>query len=307
MFVSIVDSYVPPPSDPAVALTGRRRAGRPQTNTSEEAGRRTLATGIELLKVVARLAEPASLSDLAQRAEMSPSRVYRYLVTLKRSGFVDQDRATGSYTLGPAALELGLAAFARVDALGIGAEVMRELTSTLGIVSHISVWTSGGPTTVRCEQGHVESALRVREGASSSLVTTATGQIFLAYKDDPELPAILRRDVAAWNATSPPRGRLTATKLAALGKRIREAGVTCVGGMRNPHISALSAPVFDRDGLAMGLTISGITGSFDTGLDGEPARELKDAAARISYRIGGGYDRGAHLPRSLVMTSSRGS
>jgi len=281
------------PSGPALAsappaANGTRRPGRPQTRAPADAGSRSLLTGIALLQVVAQTTEPANLSELARRAGMSPSRAYRYLVSLTGTSLVQIDRATGAYSLGPAALELGLAALARVDAFAIASEEMRGLTAALGIVSHISVWTANGPTSVRCEQGRSESGFRVREGVTVSLVTTAAGQIFLAYEDDPQQATVLRRDLEAWNAHAPARARLTSAKVNALRTRIRAAGITAVAGMRNPHVSALSAPVFDRNGLAMSLTISGITGSFDASVSGEPARLLKTSAARISYRIGGG-------------------
>lgn len=266
---------------------GTRRPGRPQTRARGDAGSRTLLTGIALLKVVAAVHEPANLTELARRAGMSPSRAYRYLVSLTQTGLVRLDRASGTYALGPAALELGMTALSRVDAFAVGSEEMRELTAALGIVSHISVWTANGPMTVRCEQGRLESGFRVREGTTVSLVTTAAGQIFLAYADEAQVAAHLRRDVDEWNAAAPARARLTAAKLNALCKTIRAAGITAVVGMRNPHVSALSAPVFDRNGLAMSLTISGITGSFDASLNGEPARRVRESAARVSHRIGG--------------------
>jgi DNA-binding IclR family transcriptional regulator len=279
-------------SEPALAPTSppagaARRPGRPQTRAAADAGSRTLLTGIALLKVVAGIPEPANLTELARRAGMSPSRAYRYLVSLTQTGLVRLDRTSGAYALGPAALELGMTALSRVDAFAIGSEEMRELTAAVGIVSHISVWSANGPMSVRCEQGHLESGFRVREGVTVSLVTTAAGQIFLAYADETQIGAILRRDLDEWNAVAPARTQLSVAKLSALRKTIRSAGITAVIGMRNPHVSALSAPVFNRDGLAMSLTISGITGSFDASLDGEPARRVKESAARVSYRIGG--------------------
>ena len=271
----------------AAPALGARRPGRPHTRAPADAGSRTLLVGIELLKVVAHSPEPANLSELARRAGMSPSRAYRYLVSLARTQLVEQDRATGAYALGPAALELGLAALSRVDAFGVASEEMRALTAALGIVSHASVWTANGPTTLRVEHGRAESGFRVREGTTVSVVATAAGRIFLAYENDPQLPAVLRRDLAAWNAEAPARLRLTAAKANALRKEIRDAGIAAVVGMRNPHVSALAAPVFDRDGLAMSLTVSGISGSFDAAPASEPARLLSAAAARITYRIGG--------------------
>ena len=71
-------------------------------------------------------------------------------------------------------------------------------------------------------------------------------------------------------------------------KSIRARGMACAIGIRNPLVAAISVPVFDRTGLVMSLTLTGIQGAFDTSSDGEPARHLKDAAREISNLLGGG-------------------
>ncbi len=55
------------------------------------------------------------LRDLAQRADMSPAKAHRYLVSFQRLGVVSQDPVSGRYELGGFALQMGLARLARVD------------------------------------------------------------------------------------------------------------------------------------------------------------------------------------------------
>lgn len=267
---------------------GAHRAGRPTTRSPDAAGVRTLLMGITLLKAIARLPEPANLSEIARRTQLPVSRAHRYLTTLVQSGMLAVDPATGLYSLGPAAIELGATAMSNTDALQIATNVMRNLTARTSLVSLVSVWGSNGPTVVRWEQGSLEAVVRVREGINLSMLITAAGQIFLAYLD-PQIVAVqLERDLRAWNRTAPKAQRFTAEKVRELRESVRRRGIACAIGIRNPLVAAISAAVFDRSGLIMSLTLTGIKGTFDTADDGEPARRLKEAAREISNLLGGG-------------------
>lgn len=272
----------------AKAPGAARRAGRPATRSPEAAGVRTLLMGITLLKTIARLPEPVNLSEIARRTQLPVSRTHRYLTTLVQGGMLTVDPATGLYTLGPAVVELGVAAMSNTDALQIATHVMRNLTASTSLVSLLSVWGTHGTTVVRWEQGRLEAAVRVREGINLSLLTTAAGQIFLAYLDPGVIAAQVEQDMRAYNRDARPDQRMTAEKIKALRQSIRGQGMSCAIGIRNPLVAAISAPIFDRTGVIMSLTLTGIQGAFDTASDGEPARHLKDAAREISNLLGGG-------------------
>lgn len=265
-----------------------RRAGRPATRSPDVAGVRTLLMGITLLKTIALLPDPANLSEIARHAQLPVSRAHRYLTTLVQSGMLAVDPVTGLYTLGPAAVELGVAAMSNTDSLQIATNVMRQLTARTSLVSLLSVWGTNGTTVVRWEQGRLEAAVRVREGINLSLLTTAAGQVFLAYLDPRSIAAEVERDLRDVNRHAAPGQRMTAETVKGLRRSIRTQGMSCAIGIRNPLVAAISAPIFDRSGLVMSLTLTGIQGAFDTASDGEPARHLKEAARDISRLLGGG-------------------
>jgi DNA-binding IclR family transcriptional regulator len=262
--------------------------GRPSTRDPLDAGNRTILIGLKLLQAVAQMRQSATLTEIAQRSEMSVSRVYRYLTSLTQAGFLQQEAATGKYDLGPASIELGLAAMARVDAIRLASDVMRELTEKIQLVSILSVWGSNGPTVIKWEQGRLDLSVRIREGLNLPIPITAAGRLFLTYLPLNELRPALERDVRAWNEKAPTRQKLTEKSLEGLRKEVRKQGLARALGLRTPHTGALAAPVFDRTGhLAMTISILGVMGSYDTEYDGKPARELKAAAARLTRMLGG--------------------
>lgn len=273
-----------------VAPTRRKTSlrGRPNTRDPLDAGNRTILIGLRLLQAVAQMRESATLTEIAKRTDMSISRAYRYLTSLTQTGFLQQEAATGKYDLGPASIELGLAAMARVDAIRLAADVMRELTEKIGLVSILCVWGSNGPTVIKWEQGSLDLSVRIREGLNLPVPITAAGRLFLTYLPPDELRPVLDRDVRAWNDSVPARRKLTEKALDAARKEVRKTGLGRALGLRTPHTAALAAPIFDRAGrLSMTISILGVIGSFDTDYDAAPARELKAAAARLSRMLGG--------------------
>jgi DNA-binding IclR family transcriptional regulator len=258
-----------------------RRPGRPTTRDPESAGSSTLLMGIELLKTIARMPSSANLSDIARHVGWPVSRVHRYVTTLVQTGLLSHSPNTGHYGLGTAAIEIGVAAMSKTDALQIASDIMRELTARTSLVSVLAVWGSHGPTVVRWEVGRLEAAIRVREGINLSLVTTAAGQIFLAFREPHEIAAQLERDIQTWNDAAPIAKHYTKAKVKALRDTVRKRGIA-------PLVAAISAPIFDRGGLVMSLTLTGIQGSFDGDFSGEPARHLMETADKISMLLGGG-------------------
>lgn len=72
-------------------------------------GVQSLEVGMSILRAMATGRRSMMLKEIAEAAGMPPSKAHRYLVSLIRSGLVEQDRLTSRYDLGPFALNLGLA------------------------------------------------------------------------------------------------------------------------------------------------------------------------------------------------------
>lgn len=67
-------------------------------------GVQSLEVGMSLLKAMVAGQQAMMLKDIAAAADMPASKAHRYLVSLIRSGLVEQDPLSSRYTLGPFAL-----------------------------------------------------------------------------------------------------------------------------------------------------------------------------------------------------------
>jgi len=81
-------------------------------------------------------------------AGMSPAKAHPYLVSFMRLGLVEQDRASGRYELGRAALQMGLACMRRLNPVRIGTEAIALLAEEIGHTVALALWGNHGPTVV---------------------------------------------------------------------------------------------------------------------------------------------------------------
>jgi DNA-binding IclR family transcriptional regulator len=263
------------------------RRGRPAHRKPEDAGNRTILIGVQLLQTVVQSTRPETLTEISKRVDMSPSRTHRYLTSLSQAGFLQHDPITGRYDIGLAAIELGVSAMAKLDTVRVASDFMRSLTEKTNLVSVLCVWGSNGPTVIKGEMGQMETAIRIREGSNISLLTTAAGRIFLAYLPPNEIKDVLARNIKDWNAKAAKMHRLTQHDVDRMREEVLLRGISCVVGIRNPSVAALSAPVFGPQGrLAFCIALIGVIGTVDTNLSGEPAQELRATAERLSRMLG---------------------
>ena len=244
----------------------------------------SIEIGGRLLNALALQSGPMSLKELAQAADMTPSKAHPYLVSFGRLGLIEQERDSGQYRLGPAALQLGLSCLRQLDPLKIAGPLMEELSERIQQSVVIAVWGNLGPTVVRMIESHQPIHVNMRVGTVMSVNRTATGKIFAAFMPPEKLEALrgsaLRDRVAHEKPTD---AGVSATELA----RIRKDGLAQAIGQPIPGIHALSAAVFDQFGLlALAVTALGPAENFPVSIDGPIARALKTAANQVSHRLG---------------------
>ncbi len=155
------------------------------------AGIQSVEVGFTLLAALAQARGPLMLRDLASAAGMSAAKAHRYLVSFQRLGLVSQDSTT-RYDLGPAALQLGLAAITRLDAVKLARERMPALMGRIGHTLALAVWGNHGPTIVHWEESPQSVTVNLRLGDVMPLLSSATGRCFATWVSRGDCPAAAR-------------------------------------------------------------------------------------------------------------------
>ncbi len=201
-------------------------------------GIQSVDRAMDLLRILAAAPGPLALGALSAAAGMPPSKAHRYLASFAAAGLAVQRRRSGEYDLGPLALELGLAAMARLQLVNRAAELMPALVSASGATALLAVWSNAGPVIVRWERAARYTATSLGLGSVLPLARSATGHVFLAW-----LPDRLTAPVLALEEPM-------ATAPADLADMVRKNGHAIVDGRLIPGLVAASVPVLNWQGEA---------------------------------------------------------
>nr|WP_239066845.1 IclR family transcriptional regulator C-terminal domain-containing protein [Actinomadura bangladeshensis] len=265
-----------------------RRRPRPATDPSYSA---SLDRGLRILSAFTGDRSVLGIADLARAVALNKSTTHRYVATLTKLEYLQQDPETKKYSLGPRAVDLGFAAIDSMELTGIAGPPLQTLADETGYTA--SMGLSDGLDVVyvdRRRSGRRSSLamdLNLHVGSRLPAYCTSMGKVLLAYKDAAELRQLLdRTDMAR-------RGPKTITnreQLMAALARVRQSGVAVNDEELAPGLRSFAAPVRDRSGsviaavnVAVHLTVA--PASVDA-LAGRVEPPLRRAAAEISRRLG---------------------
>jgi DNA-binding IclR family transcriptional regulator len=265
--------------------------------TSERSGIQSVEVGFALLRVLAQSSQTLMLRDLASSAGMSPAKAHRYLVSYQRLGLVTQDSATTRYDLGPAALQLGLSALARVDAVRMARERVPQLLAQIGHTVALAVWGNHGPTLIHWEESENALTVNLRLGDVMPLLTSATGRCFAAFNQrgtsKQAMSALIEAELVKLKGTRHADAPVSKTEVRQMIEQVRQQGFGRVVNTLLPGISGACVPVFDADGhLALGIVALGNATTFDATDNSTAIALLRQTAEQLSRDLGW---RGTHL------------
>lgn len=235
-----------------------------------------------ILAAMADALQPLPLKDLARHCGMPPAKVHRYLVSLTRTNLVAQNSGDGRYSIGPAAIALGLAGLHSLDAVRIASEFLGDLRDASGETAVLAIWSSAGPVIIRIEESSRPVFMNVRVGSTLPLLRTAVGRVFAAYHLGEEVRSLIAKERRALGRRKAGEGSVE--DMLALTRRV---ALGIVDGDLVPGVTALAAPVFDhRARIVASVGLLGGPEHLEPCADSAAARLLTKAAAAISERLG---------------------
>ena len=207
--------------------------------TNRQRGVQSVEVSIHVLKAVAAAGGPIALSELSARVGMPAAKVHRYLVSLIEVQMIVQ-RGSGSYDLGPAAAEIGVAAVARIDVVNRAADLLPDLVDATGCTAMLSVFGTMGPTIVRWERSYPPLITALGVGSVLPVLRSATGHVFLTWLPDRLVAPFVEAECAGSLREDVERMR----------KRVRSEGLAEAKETYIPGLFALAGPVLDMQGQA---------------------------------------------------------
>jgi DNA-binding IclR family transcriptional regulator len=203
------------------------------------AGVQSLDTALRILTVLAGANTGLSLKEFAARCRMQPSKLHRYLQSFVAAGMMMQTRRSGDYDLGKLALEVGLAAIQRIDLVNNTADRLFELVTDTETPVSLSVWSAQGPTIIRWERSPRAINTAYSIGSLLPLLSSATGNVFLAYQ-----PNSVTTPVVVRESNAPMADVMKSIELITL--EVRRQGYAISRGGFIPGLTGISAPILNK-------------------------------------------------------------
>lgn len=213
----------------------------------------SLERGLAVLAAFTPGRPELGINELARELALTRSTTHRYVATLARLGFLEQDESTRKYRLGPRVLDLGFSMLGSLELREIAAPYLRRLTDMTGHTSNLAIRDDTDVILIDRIRGrpgryhHLEFTLHV--GSRLPCYCSATGKVLLAFLPRADLDRLLGHIELI------PRGPRTMTDRSAL---LAQLGQVCRTGVAvndeelDTALRSIAAPVRARSGEVVG-------------------------------------------------------
>jgi len=256
----------------------------------------SLARGLRVLRAFDRDHSSPSLSEVAERTELSRAVVRRSLLTLQHLGYVGSRGR--SFFLTPRVLELGYSYLSSLDLTELAQQSLEQLSQRVG--ESCSMAVLDGSDIVYVLRVPVRRVMSVALGVGARLPAFAAsmGRVILADLPEDELAAWLRGQ--KFRAYTPQTIR-TASALKTELQRVREQGYALTSRELEPGLCSIAVPIRAGDGRVVAALNIGMPYSEEA-----PSRAVKQmlpALHEARHAIEQAIRRGGWLPHMAMRSA----
>ena len=246
-------------------------------------GIQSIEVGYRVLLAVQRGPTPIPLSEIAKRAGLSTGATHNYLVSLGRTGLIEQE-GRGSYRLGPSAFALSVASFQQLSSFDLLRDATRRLHQATGKSVAASVWSQAGPVSVYKQQSDDYGIFEFRTGLLPFSLRTAAAMVFVAYLPEEMTLGAIRQELAQMKRPESEAADIISDyKKAVLP---HQYAFSVYKGELHEDIGAMAAPVFGKNrDVAFTLSILGRVREVDPAHNEALVSQLLETVDTVSKMI----------------------
>jgi DNA-binding IclR family transcriptional regulator len=254
---------------------------------NDKKGRRSSIQSIDrataILKALASGPRRLGVSELAERLGLARPTVHGLLQTLQSHGFVEQDRHSDKYQLGPGLLQLGYSYLDLNELRARSIPYADRLAARARAAVRVGVM-HGSSVVVIHHVFRPDSTFGVLEvGLQLPLHASSLGKAILAFS-----PAQLTDDLLSEQLPRLTKQTLNEASLRIEMETIRDQGIATERDEAVLGESSVAAPIFDHAGSAIGAigVVDTTEGIFPKDLAKGVAAAVGEAARGISRELG---------------------
>ena len=211
---------------------------------------RTTQRTVEILKVISRKPEGATLDELCEKLKLPKTSAYDIVTTLAEMGMVNVIRGQKQrYSIGLMAYRIGISYTNNLDFISTIEPVLKEFSRTVGKTVFFGI-PSGHHVVYICKfepENPIITTATV--GTRNPMYCTSLGKVILAYSSQEAREQVIN-GIRFEKYTD--RTILTKEALLEELEKVRERGYAFDAREMEEHMQCVGAPVFDRDGNLLG-------------------------------------------------------
>lgn len=237
---------------------------------------------LKILECVADYGNHISLTEISKEMNLSKSTVHGLIATLERYGYMQQDSATGKYSLGLKIFEIGQAYVSNLDLREIALPDLRELSLRYQETVHLAVLSEEDVVYIDKVDGSRSIGIRSRIGGRNPAYCTGVGKVLLSGLSERQIEEMyVGKELPKYTEN-------TVVELTALMNQIRQVREKGYGfDMEEIELGlgCVAAPIKDNQGtIIAAISLSGPSGRLLNMND--IATDVVRTAMKISMRLG---------------------
>jgi DNA-binding IclR family transcriptional regulator len=261
----------------------RQRNNQKAENTPPYTRNTTADHAIDVLMLFNEQQPILTAEEVAERLGMSRSTTYRYLLSLRSYGLLEEGTGSGEFRLGPAVFQLARVARQGLGLSEIALPIMHELVAKTGETALLTRRSGEHVVCIEYVASPHSVRLSYERGHILSLHAGASAKIVLAYLKPSEIEAILR---------SAPLQRYTEhtvtdpTVLRAQLQDIRAKGYAVSDGEVDVGVRGVAAPILGTNKqIVAGISVAGPAFRLDNTVLPTILTAVQEAGHVISQRL----------------------
>ena len=164
-----------------------------------------LEKGLDILELLARADGKRSLTAMAEELGRSKSEIFRMVTVLVQRGYLDRDPETDEFSLTNHLFDIALKTPRVNDLLSEAVPRMTRLAEETGHSPHLVVLQGGETVVIAAVPGRSDMSFTLRLGYRRPSIDATSGQVIIAFQDEPERQRLIKEGVArSGRRTAPP-------------------------------------------------------------------------------------------------------
>ena len=224
------------------------------------------------------------VTDIARETGLTKGTAHNIARTLESINFLQQDKETRKYCLGPRILAIGTVMATNLDINQKGSDLAQKLAAQVGLACRVGIWDDDAVLVTFSATPFIAQTITFQVGPRVVAYSTGLGKALLAYFKPHELESYLKK-ITFYSFT--PK---TITDPELLYKELedtRNRGFSINNEEMALGGASLGAPIFDRSGQLVGSM--SVTGDLDRVMGTEMnsiVNALRNTAGQISRNMG---------------------